>query len=377
MLCNSRYREVNAAVTPWLAPGTRLADLAQASAERGAVPPGLRTGSSAAAVAECRVGDRWFQVSERRTHEGGSVVVQTDITALKRREQELAEKTALLRATLDNMAQGILVLDGELKVRLWNDRLWQLFGHSPDFLSVGRSVDELITSVSLEDAERAAESIDFFRRGVGLQRPATREIHLPDRIIEMRLMPMPEGGGIATYRDITAEKSVEADLRRAKEEAELASRSKTEFLANISHELRTPLNAVIGFADILRGEVFGRLGDKRYVDYAGDIRDSGLHLLKLINDVLDVSKMEFGKIELAEEAVDVAGVVVSCVRLMRERVEAAGLTVTHSLPAGPAAGAGRRAQAQADPAQPFVECGQVHRAAAARSRSPPRSTRAA
>ncbi len=137
VLCNSRYREVNAAVTPWLAPGTRLADLAQASAERGAVPPGLRTGSSVAAVAECRVGDRWFQVSERRTREGGSVVVQTDITALKRREQELAEKTALLRATLDNMAQGILVLDGELKVRLWNDRLWQLFGHARDFLWVG------------------------------------------------------------------------------------------------------------------------------------------------------------------------------------------------------------------------------------------------
>ncbi len=184
----------------------------------------------------------------------------------------------------------------------------------------------------MEDAERAAESIDFFRRGVELRRPATREIHLPDRIIEMRLMPMPEGGGIATYLDITAEKSVEADLRRAKEEAELASRSKTEFLANMSHELRTPLNAIIGFADILRGEVFGRLGDKRYVDYAGDIRDSGLHLLKLINDVLDVSKIEFGKIELAEEAVDVAAVVVSCVRLMRERVQAAGLTVTQSLP---------------------------------------------
>jgi signal transduction histidine kinase len=332
VLCNSRYREVNQAVASWLAPGTALADLARASAACGAVPPGLRAGAAAAAVAECRVGERWFQVSERRTREGGAVVVQTDITALKRREEELAEKTALLRATVDNMEQGLLVLDADLKVRLWNDRLWQLFGHPREFLWTGRHVADLVNSVAAGDSERAAESIEFFRRGVAQRRPETREMRLPDRVIEMRMTPTPEGGVIATYLDITAEKLVEADLRRAKEEAELASRSKTEFLANMSHELRTPLNAIIGFADILRGEVFGRLGDKRYVDYAGDIHDSGLHLLKLINDVLDVSKMEFGKIELAEEAVDVAGVAVSCVRLMRERAEAAGLTVTQALP---------------------------------------------
>jgi signal transduction histidine kinase len=100
----------------------------------------------------------------------------------------------------------------------------------------------------------------------------------------------------------------------------------------MSHELRTPLNAIIGFADILKGEVFGALGDRRYVDYAGDIRDSGLHLLKLINDVLDVSKIEFGKIALADETVDIAAVVQACVRLMRDRADAAGIAITQSLP---------------------------------------------
>jgi signal transduction histidine kinase len=323
VLSNSRYREVNAAVAAWLAPGTPRTELAAASAAHGAVPP--------EAVEECRVGERWFRVSERRTREGGAVVVQTDITALKRREQELAEKTALLGATLDNMGQGLLVLDRDLRVRLWNDRLWQLFDHKPDILWPGRPIEEVVLLVAADDPVRAGESIAFFRRGVALRQPEAREARLATKTVEMRLTPMPEGGVITTYLDVTAQKRVEVDLRRAKEEAELASRAKSEFLANMSHELRTPLNAIIGFADILRGEVFGRLGDRRYIDYAGDIHDSGHHLLKLINDVLDVSKVEFGKIALAEETVDVANVTASCLRLMRERVAAAGLTISQSL----------------------------------------------
>ena len=331
VLCNSRYREVNAAVANWLVPGTSLADLARAAAERGAVPPGLRYADRALSE-ECRIGDRWFQVSERRTHEGGSVIVQSDITALKRREHELADKTALLRATLDNMGQGLLVLDESLRVRLWNDRLWQLFEHPAEALWAGRPIADVVRDTMRHDPDLVAEGIAFYRRGIETRQPSSREIHMPHKVVEMHLTPMPEGGVIATYLDVTEQKRVEADLRRAKEEAELASRSKSEFLANMSHELRTPLNAIIGFADILKGEVFGRLGDQRYVDYAGDIRDSGLHLLKLINDVLDVSKIEFGKIALAEETVDVAAVAQSCVRLMRDRADAAGLTITQSLP---------------------------------------------
>ena len=181
--------------------------------------------------------------------------------------------------------------------------------------------------------ERASISIAFTRRVSETGKAAVREFMAPNgRFIEMRVTPMPEGGAIATYLDISEQKRVEADLRRAKEEAELASRSKSEFLANMSHELRTPLNAIIGFADILRGEIFGPLGDPRYADYAADIRDSGLHLLKLINDVLDVSKVEFGKVELAEEAVDIVSVIEGCIRLMRERVDAAGLHLTQAMP---------------------------------------------
>ena len=245
-----------------------------------------------------------------------------DLTLLMRAEADLAEKTALLRATLDSMDQGLLVLDGERRIRLWNDRLCQLFGLAADTLMLGRPVAEL----------READLLLWPAEEPAADGPPRELLLRSGRYLEMRLSAMPEGGVLATYRDISIRKRIIDDLSRAKEEAELASRSKSEFLANMSHELRTPLNAIIGFADILRGEIFGRLGDPHYVEYAGDIRDSGHHLLNLINDVLDVSKIEFGKVELVEEPVDIAAIVDACARLMRDRAEAAGVRLLQFLP---------------------------------------------
>lgn len=334
VLCNSRYREVNAAVAPWLVPGTPLSEIYRASIERGAVRPAVGTLEqrfmpAAPEVGECRIGDRWFQIGERRTHDGGSVVVQTEITAPKRREQELAEKTALLRATLDNMRQGLFVLDHEYRMKLWNDRFCEILDLPPSVPMVGVPFEELVRLM----AERGAFGADHSAAAVASRvadmrnAPASIEEFTLEggRVIECRFSPMPDGGLIATFLDVTSRKRVEANLRQAKEEAELASRTKTEFLANISHELRTPLNAIIGFAEILSSQIFGRLGDERYVHYAADIRDSGQHLLTLINDVLDVSKIEFGKLELTEEPVDITAVLESCLRLMRDRAETAGL----------------------------------------------------
>jgi signal transduction histidine kinase len=267
-----------------------------------------------------------------------------DLTLLRRAEEHavtaqraLAATTALLRATLDNMEQGLLVLDAEQRMQLWNDRMFSLFGHKPNKFWTGRPFADMVREYaggSPDELDPGNVSIAFVRRVCETRKSGSREFLAPNgRFIEMRVTPMPDGGVISTYLDVTEHKRVEADLRRAKEEAELASRSKSEFLANMSHELRTPLNAIIGFSDILKGEIFGPLGDERYADYATDIRDSGLHLLKLINDVLDVSKIEFGKVELAEEAVDIVSVVEGCIRLMRERADAAGLHLHHAMPA--------------------------------------------
>ena len=116
-------------------------------------------------------------------------------------------------------------------------------------------------------------------------------------------------------------------IRAAKETAELADRTKTEFLAAMSHELRTPLHSIIGFAEVLMSQAFGELGNEKYVDYAGNIRESGMHLLDVINDILEIAKAEAGKLELREGLVDVTDAVNATLRLIKPQAEAAKLKV--------------------------------------------------
>ena len=123
------------------------------------------------------------------------------------------------------------------------------------------------------------------------------------------------------------------DLVRAKDVAEQASRIKSHFLANMSHELRTPLNAIIGFSEVIRRQLFGPVGDTRYQDYVGDINRSGQHLLRLVNDILDISKLEAGAMEIADDLVDVSQLLTECVRFVSTQAATIGVTVTVDLPA--------------------------------------------
>jgi PAS domain S-box-containing protein len=134
-------------------------------------------------------------------------------------------------------------------------------------------------------------------------------------------------------RDITRLKKAEREIVAAKETAEAASRAKSEFLANMSHELRTPLNAIMGFSEMMRLSVLGPL-PARYAEYARDIHDSARHLLAVINDILDLAKIEAGQMPLRAEPVDTEVVLGDCVRLMRERAEKAELHLETTIARG-------------------------------------------
>jgi PAS domain S-box-containing protein len=138
-----------------------------------------------------------------------------------------------------------------------------------------------------------------------------------------------------TVEDITRRKVAETELRRARDAAEAANRAKSAFLANMSHELRTPLNAIIGFAEVLKAEMLGPLGRPQYRTYAADIHSSGQHLLAIINDILDLAKIESGNSTPQEEAVDLAAAVDAASRLVAPKAKAAGIALMRELPAAP------------------------------------------
>ncbi len=132
--------------------------------------------------------------------------------------------------------------------------------------------------------------------------------------------------------DATRIATREQELRLKKEAAESANRGMSEFISSMSHELRTPLNAIIGFSELMHGQTLGPLGNERYISYSSDILESGRHLLNIVNDVLDISKIESGKLSLNEEAVDLAAVIQSVNQQVYTRAAAGSVRVTATLP---------------------------------------------
>jgi signal transduction histidine kinase len=136
-----------------------------------------------------------------------------------------------------------------------------------------------------------------------------------------------------TFRDISDRKRTEEAQTQAMQAAMAANRAKSEFLANMSHELRTPLNAIIGFSEMIKEQVLGPVGQPRYVEYARDIHDSGAHLRAVVNDILDVSKVEAGKLDLIETTIEIADVIESCRRIVSHRAEKGGLRLVSKIAA--------------------------------------------
>jgi PAS domain S-box-containing protein len=260
-----------------------------------------------------------------------------DITERKTAEDALRAGEARLKAIIDNSPAVIGLKDVEGRYLTVNRTFEKICGVENGDIQ-GRTAYDIFEK-DVADAFTALEQ-QVLKTGEPVEAEITVATVDGERIFMVVSFPVPPGPGtddlpIATgliATDITERKHVETELVAAKEQAELASRAKSDFLANMSHELRTPLNAIIGFSDIIQNETFGAVGNDKYVEYAKDINDSGAHLLELINDILDLSKVEAGKLELHEEDVDLGDAIRSCLTLVRDRAAIEGLALEGEVP---------------------------------------------
>jgi PAS domain S-box-containing protein len=280
---------------------------------------------------------RIYEVSEHPTPDDGIVVIHSDVTSLRYRESSLARESTLLAGTVDGIAEALCVFDKNLRLAVWNDQFVAMFGYSLDLMQVGRPLRDFANlPVAPDRTVGAGQEIELPE--LRATEPVTKifeQSREDGTVIEVRRRWKPRFGFVCTFVDITERKRVEYQMQAAKEQAELANRAKTNFLANMSHELRTPLNAIIGFSEIIQGQLLGPIGTVKYLDYIRDIHMSGSHLLEVINDILDLSKVESGKFELLEKPVDLSRVVAATVRLVRERAVHGQITLETHLPSPP------------------------------------------
>lgn len=260
VMCNGHFQQVYGLPDSVLVPGTERSTVNSASArpiiQRRVADPDLSGNSR---TTEVQLADeRWLQINERRTRDGGLVSVGTDITLLKRHQERLREQERRLMATIGDLSAS------------------------------QRKLEHQKTELSVANANYQAE----------------------------------------------------------KERAEAANKAKSEFLANMSHELRTPLNAILGFSEILQTGMFGPIGSPKYLEYARDIHDSGKHLLNVINDILDMSKIEAGQMKIKAETIDLAPLIDESLRLTAIPAEEKHIRVEQRVASGLSVVADRRAVKQ-------------------------------
>ncbi|MBL4906981.1 MAG: PAS-domain containing protein [Sneathiella sp.] len=398
-------------------------------------------------------------INEQYTHDQGIVSIIRDVTDHNQKQQDLEDRSHLLKAVFENVPIGICVYDSEHRVLNWNEKYLEIMDVNRDIIYPGIHMKDLLKA-NFDTYDDVGESPENFANSVleNLQLNSLTKIERKTKsgkFIEVFLTILPDGGYIYTFtdvtltrsaqlvlqesearykkmvelspdailvqkdgliifanaaalkllgivnlhdligahvrkffptnhldklnghfgssdhmsagdnvpsvtsqiiridgsrvnveieatallygdrpvmqliaRDITAQTKTQEFLQKAKEDAEYASQLRGTFLANMSHELRTPLNAVIGFSEIIKNQIFGKVGSEKYLEYADDIHSSGIHLLDLINDILDFSKVETNEQRLFEETVEVKKLVSDCLRLVEHQRERAQIKIS-------------------------------------------------
>ncbi|WP_193370210.1 PAS-domain containing protein [Pelagibius marinus] len=342
---NSEFSKLLGIPRDLLESGATFQDLVRYNAARGEYGPGLteqeverRTDilmtSLQARMERIRPDGTVLENRNRELPNGGYVMVYTDITETKRIEAALRQSEQRYALALSGANEGIWEWGDNVDGVYVSRRLREIVGIKGSDPVI--PVDAWLGRIHPEDLEEMQERMREHLRG---------HIEYYDHEYRMRgddgvyrwvhsrgLGVRDESGRVyrmaGSLSDVTERKLAEHELLRAKESAEMANRTKGEFLATMSHELRTPLNAIIGFSELIIQEVFGAIGHDNYRDYIKNIHESGNHLLTIINDILDVSKAEAGMIDLYEEDVDLREVIASGLRLIGPRARESNIALT-------------------------------------------------
>ncbi|MFL1460955.1 PAS-domain containing protein [Roseococcus sp. DSY-14] len=259
---------------------------------------------------------------------GGFAIAISDVTALVQAEAEAKRRNAILSDMLGNIRQGVVLFDAAGRIAASNPRIQEMLGVGEqafaDGMTLGEMVDALLAAGEYGEGEAAratAEAIKARDRSVTQRSIRARG---DGAVYEVVSDPTPGGGFVVTYTDVTEDRRVRAELERARAAAEGANLAKSRFLATMSHELRTPLNAVIGFSEVLAAGADPRL----VPEYAGAIEEAGRHLLSLIDDILDITRAEEGRLPVARDRVPVAALLRTTRRMMAGQAAEAGLELS-------------------------------------------------
>ncbi len=272
-------------------------------------------------------------LGDAREDELGEVMGQFDsllqkVSAIQRSDRER------LAAMVDNSANGVFAVEPDGR-----------------YIYANRAALDLAKIDHIDQLNYGSRTLVVTSKG--REMPLSRYLLAGERTGEVELIDahgrrivcmlgvnrLPGRNGVASLNygwaiDITERRKGEEALVRAVEESKVANRAKTEFLANMSHELRTPLNAIVGFSEVIKDEMFGPLLQQKYRDYVGDIHDSGEHLLSIINDILDLSRIEAGVTTLMEDEVDIAALIADSSRIAQGRTDSGRANILHHIAVG-------------------------------------------